>query len=84
MLCFGGPGFQRFGSWVWTWHRSASHAEATSHVPQLEELTTKIYNCELGDFGEKEEKEKRKNLPILQYLPFTFLRQDLQAKSIVL
>src|SRR3712207_8935383 len=40
-LCLGGPGFHWFGSWAWTWHHSSGHAEAASHVPQLEGATTK-------------------------------------------
>ena len=59
-LCFGGPGFCQFGSWAQTWHHSSSHAEATSHMPQLEGPTTRIHNYVLGDFGEKKEKEKKK------------------------
>src|SRR3712207_8074260 len=33
----GGPVFRRFESWVRTWHCSSDHAEAASHMPQLEE-----------------------------------------------
>ena len=38
--------------------RSSSHAEAASHMPQLEVPTTKknIYNSVPGGFGEKKEK----------------------------
>ena len=36
-------GFQ-FGSWAQTRHRSSDHAEVTSHMPQTEALTTRIYN----------------------------------------
>ena len=50
----GGPVFRRFESWVWTWHRSSSHAEAVSHMPQLEGPTTKnIQLCTGGLWGEK-------------------------------
>ena len=59
VLCFSGPGFWRFESWVWTWHCSSSHAEVASHMPQLEGATTKsaqLCNYVPGGFGEKEEK----------------------------
>ena len=57
MLCFGGPGFHRFGSW--TWHHSSSHAETVSHIGQPEALTTRICNYILGGFGEKKKKKKK-------------------------
>ena len=54
MLCFGGPGFHGFESWAWTWHRSSSHAEAASHMPQLEGPTTKNTQlCTRELWGEK-------------------------------
>ena len=54
-LCFSGPGFCQFRSWVWTWHCSSGHAEVVSHMPQLEGPTTKnIQLCTRG-FGEKKE-----------------------------
>ena len=59
-LCFGGPGFHRLRSWAQTRHCSSSHAEAASHMPQLEGPATKIYNYELGNFGEKKKKRKRR------------------------
>ena len=60
-LCFGGLGFGRFRSWDRTWHRSSSYAEAASHMPQLEALTIRMYNCVLGGFGgEEEEGEEEK------------------------
>ena len=34
------------------------HAEAESHIAQLEGSTTRIYNYVLGDFGEKKEKKE--------------------------
>ena len=37
----GGPVFHWFESWAWTWHCSSNHAEAASHMPQLEGPTTK-------------------------------------------
>ena len=37
----GGPVFRWFESWARTWHCSSDHAEAASHMPQLEEPTTK-------------------------------------------
>ena len=37
-----------------TWHRSSGHAEAASHMPQLEGPTTKnIQLCTKGLWGEK-------------------------------
>ena len=48
-------GFCRFESWAWTWHRSSSHAEAASHMPQLK-------NIQLCTRGLCEKKEKIKSL----------------------
>ena len=56
----GGPVFCRFGSWAQTWSCSASHAEAASHMPQLEGPTTK--NIQLCTGGLWEEKGKNKIL----------------------
>ena len=40
--------------------RPSGHAEVASHMPQLEELTTKEYSTMyLGDLGEKAEKKKK-------------------------
>ena len=53
----GGPGFRSFKSWVRTWHCSSSHAEAASHMPQVEGATTKnIQLCTGGLWGEKGKK----------------------------
>ena len=52
-LCFGGPGFRQFGSWVWTWHHSSGHAEAASCMPQLEGPTPEIHSYVPGRFGRK-------------------------------
>ena len=53
----GGPVFRWFESWALAWHCSSDHAEATSHMPQLEGPTMKIYNYVLGGFrGEKGKK----------------------------
>ena len=54
------PGFHRFGSWARTWHRSSGHAQAASHMPQLEGPTARIYNYVPGSFGEKKKNEKKK------------------------
>ena len=54
MFCFGSPGFHWFGL------RSSGHAEAASHIAQPETLTTRIYSCVLGGFGEKKKKKKKK------------------------
>ena len=56
--------FHRFESWARTWHRSSGHAEAASHMPQLEGPTTKnIQLCTGGLWGEKGEIKslKKKN-----------------------
>ena len=58
-LRFVGPGFCRFGSWVRTWHRSSSHAEAESLIAQLEGLTIRIYIYALRGFGERKKKRKK-------------------------
>ena len=50
----GGPVFCWFESWARTWHCSSNHAEAESHMPQLEGPTTKnIQLCTRGLWGEK-------------------------------
>ena len=49
-------------SWVRTWHRSSSHAEAASHMPQLEGPTTENNNYVLGDFGRKRKNKIFKNI----------------------
>ena len=53
----GGPVFCWFESWARTWHCSSGHAEAASHMPQLEGPTTKnIQLCTGGLWGEKGKK----------------------------
>ncbi len=37
----------------------SSHAEAASHMPQLEGPTTTMYDYVLGGLGEKKQKKKR-------------------------
>ena len=55
----GGPVFRWFESWARTWHCSLGHAEAASHIPQLEEPTTRnIQLCTGGLWGEKGKKKK--------------------------
>src|SRR3712207_5343518 len=64
----GSPVFCRFESWARTWHCSSNHAEAASHVPQLEGPTTKnIQLCTRGLWGEKGKIKKslKKNKVIL-------------------
>ena len=64
----GGPVFRWFESWVWTWHCSSNHAEAASHMPQLEGPTMKnIQLCTGGLWGEKGKNKifKKKKLFIL-------------------
>ena len=54
----GGPVFRWFKSWARTWHCSLSHAEAASHMPQLEGPTMKnIQLCTKGLRGEKGKNE---------------------------
>ena len=55
-----GPGFCWFGSWAQTWHCSPGHIEEASHVPQVEALTTRIYNYILGGFGGEEAGKKKR------------------------
>ena len=50
------PRVSQFESWAWTWHRSSSHAEVASHMPQLEGPTTE--NTQLCTWGLWEKKEK--------------------------
>ena len=57
-LC--GPGFHRFRAWGRTWYHSSGHAEAASHVAQLEGPATTIYDYVLRGFGEKKKKKKKK------------------------
>ena len=54
----GNPGFRQFKFWARTWHHSLSHAEAASHVLQLEGPTTKIYNYVPEGFGDKKQLKK--------------------------
>ena len=63
---FGGPGFLQFRSWAQTGHHSSGHAEAVSHMPQLEGPTTKSTQlCTGGLRGEKgkikSSKKKKEN-----------------------
>ncbi|XP_070104062.1 glutathione peroxidase 7 isoform X2 [Equus przewalskii] len=52
-----GPVFHWIDSWVRTWHCSSNHAEAASHMPQLEGPTKKnIQLCTGGLWGEKGKK----------------------------
>ena len=71
----GGPVFWQFKAWAQTWYYSSSHAEAVSHMPQLEGSTTKIYNHVPGGFGEKKEKENKifKKNKIFKSLKVVFL-----------
>ena len=65
----GGPVFRQFESWARTWHCSSDHAEAASHMPQLEEPTTKnneeyttMYQGGLwGEKGKNKIFKKKKN-----------------------
>ena len=65
-LRLGCPGFHRFGSWAWTWHCSSSHAEAASHMSQLEGPTTKKYaTMYLGALGRKGKNKIKKKKRIV-------------------
>ena len=57
--CFSRLGFLWFRSWVPTWYRSSSHAEAVSHIAEVEGPTTRIYIYVLGGIGEKKEKKEK-------------------------
>ena len=60
----GSPVFRWFESWARTWHCSSNHAEAASHMLQLEGPTTKnIQLCTGGLWGEKGKNKilKKKN-----------------------
>ena len=59
-FCFSGSRFRQFGSWARTRHRSSGHSEAASHIGQPEALTTRVYHCVLGGFGERRRRKKRK------------------------
>ena len=53
----GGPVFCWFEPWARTWHCLSGHAEAASHMPQLEGPTMKnIQRCTGGLWGEKGKK----------------------------
>ena len=58
----GGPGFHQFGSWARTWQCWSGHAEAVSHMPQLEGPQLKYATMYWGNLGrksrEKEEEEE--------------------------
>ena len=47
----------------------SGHAEAASHMPQLEGPTTRIYNYVLGDFGEKKGEKKEDHQQMLAQVP---------------
>ena len=51
------PRVSQFGSWAWMWHGSLGHAEAASHIAQLEGPTTMYW----GSLGRKRRKEKKMN-----------------------
>uniref|UniRef100_A0A9L0TAS5 Cyclic nucleotide-binding domain-containing protein n=1 Tax=Equus caballus TaxID=9796 RepID=A0A9L0TAS5_HORSE len=53
----GSPVFHWFESWAGTWHCSSNHAEAASHMLQLEGPTTKMYTTMYrGALGRKRKK----------------------------
>ena len=83
MLRFGGPGFHQFSSQAQTWHRSSGHAEAASHMPQLEGHVTRIYNDVLGSFGEKKKKKDWQDL-LAQVSIFKKKSQETKNKTLFL
>ena len=52
------PGVHWFGSWAQTTHHSSGHAEAASHMEELEGPTARIYNYVLGLWGGKKKRER--------------------------
>ena len=59
----GGPVFRWFESWARTWHCSSNHAEAASHMPQLERTHNEEYTTMYrGALGRKRKKKKNKIL----------------------
>ena len=53
-----------------TWHSSSSHAEAVSHIPQLEGPTTKNTQlCTGGLWGAEEEEKKEDWQQMLAQVP---------------
>ena len=74
-LHFGGPGFHWFGSWAPTWHHSSGHVEVVSHMPQLEEPTSKIYTMYGGIWREKAEKKEEDWQQLLAQVPILRKRQ---------
>ena len=75
----GGPVFRWFESWARIWHCSSSHAEAASHMPQLEGPTTKnIQLCTGGLWGEKGKnkifKKKKKRNSMLKCHEWTYCK----------
>ena len=81
----GGPVFRQFESWARTWHCSSDHAEAASHMPQLEEPTTK--NTQLftgGLWGEKgKNKILKKKKKIQQYFRIVSLEESSREENSV-
>ena len=64
------PGVSPIVSRGRTWHGWSGHAEAVSHMPQLEGPTTKIYNYVLGGiWGEKAEKKEEDWQQLLAQVP---------------
>ena len=52
-------GFAGSDSWARTWHHWMGHAEAASHMAQLEGPAARMHNYVLGGFGEKKKKKKK-------------------------
>ena len=63
----------------WTWHPSSDHVEVASHILQLEGPATKTYNYIVGGFGEKKQKEKKKEhwQQLLAQVPIFKRKMDL-------
>ena len=81
----GGPVFHWFESRAQTWHCSSNHAEAVSHMPQLEGPTTKnIQLCTGGLWGEKgKNKIFKKKIYLLRtyHEPSSVLSMEVQSRK---
>ena len=71
---------QGFAGGTLTWHCSSGHAEAASHIPQPEALTTRRYNYVPGGFGEKKKKKKKDWQQMLAQVS-VFKKKDLLGRE---
>ena len=69
----GGPVFRWFESWARTWHCSSNHAEAASHMLQLEGPTMKNIQLYTGGlWGEKGKNKILKKMTIIKIKYYKF------------